>query len=106
MLCWGLSTYDSCDCGDHITSGRSPTYRPPEGINGLIDLDDETRSWLENNALDTLVVRDGTRKKKKSSPIIQLTQHFSERGSHCKQIIVNYNNNNIVYFEHNSTTTR
>ena len=31
---------------DHITSGR-----PPEEINGLIDLGDETRTWLENNAL-------------------------------------------------------
>ena len=50
---------------DHITSGRCPIYRPPEGINGLIVLDDETRAWLENNALDIWVVRDGTRKKKK-----------------------------------------
>ena len=30
--------------------------------NGLIDLDDETRAWLKNNALDIGVVRDGTRK--------------------------------------------
>ena len=57
MLSWGLSTNDSCESGaeqtaDHITSGRCPIYRPPEGINGLIVLDDETRSWLENNALD------------------------------------------------------
>ena len=70
MLRWGLSTNDNCDCGteqtaDHITSGRCPIYRPPEGINGLIVLDDETRAWLENNALDIWVVRDGTRKKKK-----------------------------------------
>ena len=69
MLRWGLSTNDSCECGaeetaDHITSGRCPIYRPPEGINGLIVLDDETRAWLENNALDIWVVRDGTRKKK------------------------------------------
>ena len=68
MLRWGLSTNDSCECGaeqtaDHITSGRCPIYRPPEGINGLIVLDDETRAWLENNALDICVVRDGTRKK-------------------------------------------
>ena len=51
MLRWGLSTNDSCDCGaeqtaDHITSGRCPIYRPPEGINGLIVLDDETRAML------------------------------------------------------------
>ena len=57
MLRWGLSTNDSCECGaeqtaDHITSGRCPIYRPPEGINGLIVLDNETRAWLENNALD------------------------------------------------------
>ena len=44
MLRWGLSTNDSCECGaeqttDHITSGRCPIYRPPEGINGLIVLD-------------------------------------------------------------------
>ena len=57
MLCWGLSTNDSCECGaeqtpDHITSGRCLIYRPPEGINGLIVLDDEMRAWLENNALD------------------------------------------------------
>ena len=56
ILRWGLSTNESCDCGaeqtaDHIPSGRCPIYRPPEGINGLIDLDDETRAWLENNAL-------------------------------------------------------
>ena len=70
MLRWGLSTNDSCECGaeqtaDHITSGRCPIYRPPEGINGLIVLDDETRAWLENNTLDVWGVRDGTRKKKK-----------------------------------------
>ena len=69
MLRWGLSTNDSCECGaeqtvDHITSGRCPIYRPPKGINGLIVLDDETRAWLENNALDIRVVRYGTRKKK------------------------------------------
>ena len=51
------STSDSCDCGaeqtaEHITSGRCYLYRPPEGMNGLIDLDDETRVWLENSALD------------------------------------------------------
>ena len=57
MLRWGLSTNDSCECGaeqtaDHITSGCCPIYRPPEVINGLIVLDDETRAWLENSALD------------------------------------------------------
>ena len=57
MLRWGLSMNDSCDCGaeqtaDHTTSGRCPIYRPHEGINGLIVLNDETRAWLENNALD------------------------------------------------------
>ena len=62
----------SCDCGaeqtaDHITSGRCPIYRPPEGITGLIDMYDETRAWLENNALDICVVRDDTRKKKKKT---------------------------------------
>ena len=41
-----LSTTDSCDCGaeqtaDHITSGRCTIYRPPEAINGLIDLDNK-----------------------------------------------------------------
>ena len=57
MLRWGLSTSDCCYCGaeqtaDHITSGRCPIYRPPEGIQGLIDLDVMTRTWLENCALD------------------------------------------------------
>ena len=61
MLRWGLSTNDSCDCGaeqtaDHITSGRCPVYRLPEGINGLIDPDDNTQAWLENNALDMSAV--------------------------------------------------
>ena len=56
MLRWGLSTNDSCDCGaeqtaDHITSGCCPIYRPPEGINSLIVLDDETRAWLENQRM-------------------------------------------------------
>ena len=56
VLRWGLSMSDTCDCGaeqttDHITSGRCPVYRPPEVMNGLIDLDDKTRAWLENNAL-------------------------------------------------------
>ena len=51
---------------DHITSGRCPIYRPPEGIDGLIDLDDETRAWLENNALDMCAI---THKKKKQYAI-------------------------------------
>ena len=54
---WGLSTSDCCDCGaeettDHITSGRCPIYRPPEWMNGLIELDVKTRTWLENCSLD------------------------------------------------------
>ena len=73
-----LSTSDSCDCGaeqtaDHITSGRCPIYRPPEAINGLIDLDDKTRVWLENNALDVRVVSDGTREK---NPLLHWTPTF------------------------------
>ena len=57
MLRWGLSTSDCCDCGaeqpaDHITSGLCPIHRPPEGIHGLIELDVNTRTWLENCALD------------------------------------------------------
>ena len=57
MLCWGLSTSNSCNCGakhtaDHITSGRCAIYRPSEGMNGLIELDIKTRSWLEKCALD------------------------------------------------------
>ena len=61
MLRWGLSKSDSCDCGaeqtaDHITSGRCPIYRLPEGINGLIGLDNNTQAWLENNALDMSAV--------------------------------------------------
>ena len=37
MLRWGLSTSDCCECGaeqtaEHITSGRCPIYRPPEGF--------------------------------------------------------------------------
>ena len=69
MLRWGLSISDGYDCGseqtaEHITSGRCP-----EGINGTIDLDDETRSWLENNALDVRVVSDGTREKKKNNSL-------------------------------------
>ena len=58
-LRWGLSTNDSCDCGveqtaDHITSGPCPIYRPSKGNTGLIDLDDETQTWLENNDLDIM----------------------------------------------------
>ena len=57
MLRWGLSTSDCCECGaeqtaEHITSGRCPIYRPPEGIHGLIELDVMTRTWLENCAMD------------------------------------------------------
>ena len=57
MLRWGLSTSDCCECGaeqtaEHITSGRCPIYRSPEGIHGLIELDVMTRTWLENCALD------------------------------------------------------
>ena len=53
----GLSKSGSCDCGveqtaSHITSGCCPIYRPPEGINGIIDLDKNRRAWLENYALD------------------------------------------------------
>ena len=56
MLRWGLSTSDCCDCGaeqtaDHITSGLCPIHRRPEGIHGLIELDVNTRTWLENCAL-------------------------------------------------------
>ena len=57
MLQWGLSTSDSCDYGSvqtahHITSGRCPIYCPPEGMNGLIDVDVKMRRRLENSALD------------------------------------------------------
>ena len=58
-----------------VSALRCPIYRPPEGINGLIVLDDETRAWLENNALDIWVVRDGTRKKKSALP--NHLQHIS-----------------------------
>ncbi len=56
ILRWGVSTSDSCDCGaeqtaDHISSGNCPIYSPPEGKNGLIDLNNKTRTWLENIAL-------------------------------------------------------
>ena len=49
MLRWGLSTSDCCECGaeqtaEHITSGRCPIYRPPEGIHGLNELDAMTRT--------------------------------------------------------------
>ena len=69
MLRWGLSTSDCYDCGaeqtaDHITSGRCPIHRPHEGMHGLIELDVKTWTWLENSALDVLVVCDGTREKK------------------------------------------
>ena len=69
MLRWGLSTSDCCDCGaeqtaDHITSGRCPIHRPPEGMHGLIELDVQTRTWLENSAPDVWWVCDGTREKK------------------------------------------
>ena len=48
---------NTCDCGaeqtaDHITSECCPIYRPPEGMNGLIELDVKMRTWLENSALD------------------------------------------------------
>ena len=39
-LRWGDSCCDWCQhTADHITCGPCPIYRPPEGINGLIDLD-------------------------------------------------------------------
>ena len=43
-------------------------------INGLIDVDDKTRAWLGNNALDIRVVPDSTREKKvKSLNTVQAT---------------------------------
>ena len=56
MLRWGLSTSDCCECGaeqtaEHITTGRCPIYRPPEGIHGLVELDVMMRTWLENCVL-------------------------------------------------------
>ena len=66
MLRWGLSTNDSCDYGaeqtaDRSTSGCGLIYRPPEGIQDVIDLD--TRSYLEETDLDLSGVFNGTRKK-------------------------------------------
>ena len=41
MLRWGLSTCDSCDCGAEQTADHiSPVDAVPEGMNGLIGLDD------------------------------------------------------------------
>ena len=56
MLLWGQAKSDSCICeakqtADHITSGPYPAYRLPEGIQGIVDLDLNTRSWLEGTEL-------------------------------------------------------
>ena len=56
MVRCGLVKSDSCDCGaeqtlDHITSGRYPIYRSTGVIFGLIELDLNTRSWLEGTEL-------------------------------------------------------
>ena len=63
MLHYVLSTSDSCDCCPEQMATRCPIYHLPEEIDGLLDLDDETRVWLENNALDIWVVSDVTREK-------------------------------------------
>ena len=48
---------DSCDCGaeqtaDHITGGRCPICRPPEGIQGHIGQALNTRPWLDDTGFD------------------------------------------------------
>ena len=42
-------------------------YRPPEGIEGLIDLDFNTLSRLEDSDVDVRVMFNGTRKKKNTT---------------------------------------
>ena len=69
----GIGQEASCDIGGeqttgYITSGRCPIHRPPEGIQGLIDLDFNTRSWLLGDTdLDIWVVFSVTHEKKKLS---------------------------------------
>lgn len=51
MQKWGLTDSAHCECGDpsqtleHVMS-TCPKFRPPNGIQGLIDLDNETLDWL------------------------------------------------------------
>lgn len=51
MKGWGLRDSAACDCGhpeqtvDHIIE-YCPQHRPPNGEQGIIKLDDDTRAWL------------------------------------------------------------
>ena len=56
MKKWGLKSTSACECGvleqtvDHIIDD-CPHHRPPNGEQGLINLDDGTRSWLASTEL-------------------------------------------------------
>ena len=50
---WGLASSASCECGaeeqtaDHVIL-ECPIYQAPNGIHGLMSVDDETVTWLLN----------------------------------------------------------
>ena len=48
-------------------SGPCPIYRPPKGMNGLIELDDATMA--QGQSLDVCVVCDGTRARQRSRSV-------------------------------------
>ena len=54
---WGLSSSAACDCGaelqtaDHIIHS-CPLYRPPNGMEGLLLLDEATTEWLVSGCPD------------------------------------------------------
>ena len=56
MKKWGLRSTSACECGvpeqtvDHIIND-CPHFRPPNGEQGLADLDDGTRTWLASTEL-------------------------------------------------------
>lgn len=55
MQRWNLATSAQCECGEvqtaeHIISD-CPLFSPPNGIDGLINLDEDTKRWLMNDHL-------------------------------------------------------
>jgi len=50
---WDMASSAACECGaeeqtvNHVVL-QCPIHRPPHGLHGLADLDDETIEWLLN----------------------------------------------------------
>ncbi|XP_037106054.1 uncharacterized protein LOC119122003 [Syngnathus acus] len=56
MKRWGLADSASCECGDPVQTvehmiSSCPKHQPPNGEQGLIDLDDDTLTWLASTEL-------------------------------------------------------